>query len=326
MRTILVIDSDPEFRRMLADFLEAKNFQVARAISGNEGMKTIEQNTPDLVLISRELLQPNGTVGPDGLRILKTLKLDKKYKSIPVILMSSEATEKDIERYRKLRFTAEDYVTKPFEDSDLLRRVENLIGFDEEDNAEAVRSAVDEVMDEDNISSIFNADREELGLTTSAATRRELSELMKQVGAEMERHEQALKWEMPPPKEDEVRGLKEELEAAKQRLQEESERSGEMRERWKKALLVIDGRLKKSQEREERFREDLENMRRRFADVELDHTMELERVQAEKRRIEDELQGLKRRTSEDRKGMPPLLLKELRRAVKMLNRILENLD
>jgi DNA-binding response OmpR family regulator len=324
MRKILIIDSDPEFRRMLADFLEAKKFQVFQALSGNEGLRVQEAERPDLVLISRELLQPDGRVGADGLRILKTIKLDKRFRKLPVILMSNDATEDDFERYRRLRFSADDYVRKPFEDTDLMRRVENLIGFDIAEDAQRVKTAVDDVMDE-SIGNIFDADKEELGLSTSAATRRELSELMQQVGAEMDRHEQALKWERPPARDEEVESLRAELEQARQRLAEESERSGELKERWKKAFLVIDSRLKKSQEREERFRDELENMRRRFADIELDHTMELERLQAEKRRAQEELESLRGRMRESNPLLPELT-ENLQRALDILKSLLEKIE
>jgi DNA-binding response OmpR family regulator len=324
MRKILIIDSDPEFRRILADFLEAKNFHVFQALSGNEGLKIQEKETPDLLLLSRELLQPDGTVGPDGLRILKTIKLDKRFKKIPIILMSSEAAEKEFERYRKLRFSAEDYVRKPFEDTDIVRRIENLIGFDPAEHTDAVKAAVEDVID-DNIGNIFDADREELGLSTSAATRRELSDLMNQVGAELERHEQALKWEKPIQPEPEVQSLRTQLEDARKRLSEESARSRELKERWRNVLTLIDSRLKKSQEREERFREELEAMRRRFADIELDHTMELERLQAEKRRAEEEVMSLQNRLSEGR-PFPAEFPEQFRVAVENLRKLLEKLE
>ncbi len=324
MRKILIIDSDPEFRRILADFLETRNFQVFQALSGNEGLGIQEKEMPDLILLSRELLQPDGTIGPDGLRILKTIKLDKRFKKIPIIFMSSETAEKDFDRYRKLRFSAEDYVRKPFEDTDIVRRIENLIGFDLAEQKDVLKGAVEYVTD-DNIGDIFDADHEELGLSTSAATRRELSDLMHQVGAELERHEQALKWEKPIEPEPEVKTLRAELEDARKRLSEESARSRELKEKWKNVLTVIDSRLKKSQEREERFRDELDAMRRRFSDIELDHTMELERVQAAKRRAEEELMSLRSRFN-DGKPFPPEFIEEFRIAVLNLKKLLEMLE
>ncbi len=317
-RKILVVEPDVEFALVLQDFLLSQRFDVEIAHTGDDGIKKYGGFKPDIVLLSRELPVKDGT-GPDGLRVLRVLNQNRKAVRVPVIMSSTEATDKDFERYRKLKFSADDYMTKPFEDTDLLRKVENLVGFDFSEGVENIK--MDQAM-EDSIHSIFDADEQELGLAASAQTRKEISWLLDQVGEELDRQNEVPEepektpppeQEPPPPDgqvnesqrlQDENKVLDKELDKVRKQLVSERKRSREIKKEWRTKLQEIEKRLAQSEKREQRMREEFEAVRGRFADLELEHTMEIERINSEKRRMEEELIAL-RHSGADLDSYPP---------------------
>jgi CheY-like chemotaxis protein len=328
-RRLVVVESDAELLGMLTDFLTARKFEVVTARTGDEAIKEIRERHPDLVLLSRELPQPDGQVGPDGLRVLKLLKQDRALARIPVIFMADEVSPRDFERYRKLRFSAEDYLKKPFEDTDLLRRIENLIGFDISDSVGEIKSKIETAL-QPGMERYFQATPAELGEEQAAASRREISDLMAQVSKELERQEQASQKEPPRPRAAksagepaaEAKRLRAELKAAQEEFLAERQRAQELRGKWKKALQVLEARWKESEERESRMHQEMEAMRLRFSDLDLDHTMEVERVHQERRRMEEELLALQEKMQMFAE-LPANFLEELRHASSTLQSLLE---
>jgi len=130
MRKVLIIDGDREFLEMARSFLQASNFMVQSAHTADLARTRLREFTPDLILLSRDLLSSSGRLAPDGLDILREIKTDRSLKKIPLVLLINQAREQDLEKIRLLKYKAEDYACKPIADNDLLRRIENLIGFD----------------------------------------------------------------------------------------------------------------------------------------------------------------------------------------------------
>ena len=328
-RRLLVVESDPELLGMLSDFLTARKFEVVIAHTGDEGITAVAKRRPDLILLARELPQPDGQTGPDGLRVLKLLKQDRALARIPVIFMANEVSARDFERYRKLRFSAEDYLKKPFGDTDLLRRIENLIGFDIADSVPEIKSTIEAAL-QPGMERFFQATPAELGEENASANRREISDLMAQVGKELERQEQAWREESPRARAaepaadlaEEVKRLRAELKAAQEELTAERLRAQELRGKWKKALQVLETRWKESEEREARLHREIEALRLRFSDLELDHTMEIERSHQERRRLEEELLALQERLQRFAE-LPANFLEEFRHASATLQSLLD---
>ena len=323
-RRLVVVESNAEFLGMLAEFLTARRFQVTAARTGDEGLQIIRQTRPQLVLLSRELREGDGRIGPDGLRVLKTLKQDRELYRIPVIFMAESLSSRDLERYRKLRFSAQDYVKKPFEDTDLLRRIENLIGFDLAESVGDLKAKMEGAL-EPGMGQYFNAPAEELGEEKLAAGRREIADLMAQVGKELERHEQALAEEKPaaaPEPSANAARLRDKIEEARAQLTAERSHGQELRTRWKKALQVLEARWKESEEREARLRRELEHVRARFSDLELDHTMEIERLHQESRWLQEELADLSEKL-EIFAELPDDLFAQIREAAASLQSLLQ---
>lgn len=122
-KKILVVEGDEAFAMMLSNTLEANSYQVFTSDNGDGAADTITREKPNLILLSVELSQGNGYL------VCKQLKEDRNLRKYPIILMSAQATQEDFDKHRKLKVRAEDYLIKPFTDEDLLKKVENLVGF-----------------------------------------------------------------------------------------------------------------------------------------------------------------------------------------------------
>lgn len=104
MATILIVEDENFLIRTLQDNLIAEGFAVDIAKDGEEAVKIIGKNKPDLILL--DLLMPK----KDGFYVLKELKKNPKWKSIPVIVLSNLGD--DIEIKRAMKMGVDDYFIK----------------------------------------------------------------------------------------------------------------------------------------------------------------------------------------------------------------------
>ena len=109
MPNILIIDDDASISEMLSEALENEGYSVTKAYSGTEAVMILSQNQPDLILL--DLMLP----GMSGEELLP------KIKDIPVIVVSAKADISD--KVGLLLGGAADYITKPFDISELLARI-----------------------------------------------------------------------------------------------------------------------------------------------------------------------------------------------------------
>lgn len=112
MARILVIDDEPQIRRLLRVSLSAHEYQVLEAASGQEGLNQIAMHRPDLVILDL------GLPDQDGLEIIQQLR---EWSKTPVVILS--AREHESEKIAALDAGADDYVTKPFSMGELLARI-----------------------------------------------------------------------------------------------------------------------------------------------------------------------------------------------------------
>lgn len=109
MKTIAIIDDDIYIGNMIEELLRGEGFGVLRAYSGTEAVYLLSENHPDLVLL--DLMLP----GLSGEELLP------KIKGIPVIVVSAKLDVQD--KVSLLRGGAVDYITKPFDNEELLARI-----------------------------------------------------------------------------------------------------------------------------------------------------------------------------------------------------------
>ncbi len=109
---ILVVDDDPQIRRVMKATLVGHGYEVIEARSGEEALETFPGEMPKLVLLDMNL------PGIDGLEACRAIRAGS---DIPVIILSVRNTEKD--KVAALDAGADDYVTKPFGIEELLARI-----------------------------------------------------------------------------------------------------------------------------------------------------------------------------------------------------------
>lgn len=116
-KTILVVEDNVNERITLVDILTEKGYKVVEAADGEEGLKKINEERPDLILL--DILIPK----INGYNFLKSLKLDESTKNIPVITVTAKAGMEEL-------FATEGivgYIIKPFDNEILLEKIKNTL-------------------------------------------------------------------------------------------------------------------------------------------------------------------------------------------------------
>ena len=116
MSRILVIDDEPQMRRLLRVALEAADYRVFEAATGQEGLVEAASRQPDAILLDLGLPEF------DGMEVLRRLR---EWTSTPVLVLSVQDAGED--KVRALDLGADDYVTKPFDTPELLARLRVLL-------------------------------------------------------------------------------------------------------------------------------------------------------------------------------------------------------
>src|SRR5581483_6456604 len=115
-RRILVVDDEPHLVRAIRMYLELHGYTVFGAHSGEEALEAVREKLPDLVIL--DVLMP----GLDGFETLEALR---RVSDVPVILLTARGEEEH--KVRGLALGADDYVTKPFGQKELLARVQAVL-------------------------------------------------------------------------------------------------------------------------------------------------------------------------------------------------------
>jgi two-component system KDP operon response regulator KdpE len=109
---ILVVDDDPQIRRVMKATLVGHGYEVVEARTGEDAMETISAEAPNLILLDMNL---------PGMGGLETCQAIRAGSDIPVVILSVRNSEKD--KVAALDAGADDYVTKPFGIEELLARI-----------------------------------------------------------------------------------------------------------------------------------------------------------------------------------------------------------
>lgn len=118
-KEILVVDDLPEMIEVVRAIFVERGYAVSGALNGEECLKKLKRKKPSLILL--DLRMP----GMDGWDVLKEIKQNKATKTIPVIAYT---TVRGLDQETLSERGVDDYITKPFDNEDLIRKVEGLIG------------------------------------------------------------------------------------------------------------------------------------------------------------------------------------------------------
>jgi two-component system sensor histidine kinase/response regulator len=117
--TILIVEDNQENIDLLIYFLKPQHYHIITAPDGIQALHLAEETSPDLVLL--DIMLP----GLDGFQVCERLKKNPKTMYIPVIMITALKELKD--KIRSLEVGADDFITKPFENVELLARVKSLL-------------------------------------------------------------------------------------------------------------------------------------------------------------------------------------------------------
>ncbi|MEY4415052.1 MAG: hypothetical protein RIQ53_2345 [Pseudomonadota bacterium] len=114
---VLVVDDDPGLRALLTDYLGANELRVTAVADGAAMHAAFDAEAIDLVLLDRRL------PGEDGLMLGRALR--ERAPQVPIVMLTGKAEEAD--RVMGLELGADDYVTKPFSNRELLARIRAVL-------------------------------------------------------------------------------------------------------------------------------------------------------------------------------------------------------
>jgi CheY-like chemotaxis protein len=115
---LLYIDDNPDLRNYIRQSF-ANDFRIIAADGGESGLELAITSTPDIIV--SDVMMP----GLDGIELLERLKSNPQTSHIPVILLTAKDTEES--RLEGLRYGADGYVTKPFDQDALLQQILNIV-------------------------------------------------------------------------------------------------------------------------------------------------------------------------------------------------------
>jgi len=120
MKKILIVEDDKFLRELISRKLKEEGFDIVEAIDGEEGIKKLKEENPDLVLL--DLILP----GIDGFEVLSKAKEDSKTSSIPIIILSNLGQREEVEKGLKLG--AIDYLIKAhFTPGEIIEKIKSIL-------------------------------------------------------------------------------------------------------------------------------------------------------------------------------------------------------
>ncbi len=122
-KKIVCIEDEPEMIDLVRLILGRRGFELIGAVGGREGLETVRQVKPDLVLL--DLMMPD----MDGWEIYQHMKADEELRNIPVIIVTAKA--QSIDKVLGLHIAkVDDYITKPFGPRELIDSVNRVLGIE----------------------------------------------------------------------------------------------------------------------------------------------------------------------------------------------------
>jgi phosphate regulon transcriptional regulator PhoB len=118
-REVLVVEDEPDIRRLVVLHLERDGFRCRTAANGLDALREAKASVPDLVVL--DLMLPE----LDGLEVCRRLRSDTTTAGVPIIMLTAKSDE--VDRVVGLEVGADDYVAKPFSPKELVARVRAVL-------------------------------------------------------------------------------------------------------------------------------------------------------------------------------------------------------
>ncbi|HET6419577.1 MAG TPA: response regulator [Geobacteraceae bacterium] len=120
MKKILITEDSPTMRSLLVSTIESlEGYQIIEATSGFEALRLLPREEVDLIITDINMPDIN------GLELISYVRNNPNYRSIPLFIISTESSEKDLER--GIALGADEYLVKPFNPEKLLGLIRNYL-------------------------------------------------------------------------------------------------------------------------------------------------------------------------------------------------------
>ena len=119
MKKILIVDDEQDIVESLKFVLEASGYTCYCDYNGEDGLRLAKEIIPDLMIL--DVMMPK----INGFKISRLLKFDNKYKNIPILMVTARTQDED--KLIGEETGADEYITKPFELDDIVKRVDKYL-------------------------------------------------------------------------------------------------------------------------------------------------------------------------------------------------------
>ena len=122
---ILIVDDDPDILDNIVTVLETQPYRLATARDGKKCMAMIKEEIPDLLIL--DLLMPR----MDGWGVIREMRSEPRFTSVPIMVLTTVIEDASRRRYELetgIAMDVQEYIQKPVTPSELIRRVETLLG------------------------------------------------------------------------------------------------------------------------------------------------------------------------------------------------------
>ena len=116
--TILIVDDEIRMRKLIKDFLIAKNYKILEAEDGEQALEIFEENSEKISLILLDVMMPK----LDGWSVLRKIRQESK---VPVIMLTARSEEQD--ELFGFELGVDEYISKPFSPKILVARIEAIL-------------------------------------------------------------------------------------------------------------------------------------------------------------------------------------------------------
>src|SRR4029078_6411638 len=116
IKHILLVDDSKTELHFLSDLLEKRGYRVRTAENGEEAMRRLAEETPDLILM--DVVMP----GQNGFQLTRAITRDPRFANVPVIMCTSKNQEND--KVWGMRQGARDYIVKPVDPTELMNKIQ----------------------------------------------------------------------------------------------------------------------------------------------------------------------------------------------------------